>query len=453
MKQRDLALKAALKSKLPHDKRKFQYLRNKVVKELRQAKANYFIKLIEDSKGNSKLIWKNIDKITKKENKSVQNWIIRDQSKLIEDKEKIATIFNSFFLNSVQCLARKFGARSGVLEPINNETPVFTNENVSESIVLKIIDNLKGSRSKDVYDTDAQFFKTYKSIFCKPLTHLINLSITNSYFPNCWKAAVVTPIFKADDRTLTSNDRPISILPIASKIAERVVCDQLVSYLNESEVNLHPMQSGFRKNYSTETANCYFVEQIRSQLDKGGVVGAVFLDLAKAFDTVNHNCLMSKLQNFNLSDAALMWMKSYLSNRSQCTRVADKCSSFASCPMEVPQGSILGPILFSIYINDLPQVCPGVNVIMYADDTVLFTHAGTKELVANKLSSAMVKISNWLNESCLSLNVSKTVCTYFTARKQNSVNPDIIFNGEAIKFVTHVKYLGIIIDQHISFKK
>lgn len=122
MKQRDLALKAALKSKLPHDKRKFQYLRNKVVKELRQAKANYFIKLIEDSKGNSKLIWKNIDKITKKENKSVQNWIIRDQSKLIEDKEKIATIFNSFFLNSVQCLARKFGVRSGVLEPINNET-------------------------------------------------------------------------------------------------------------------------------------------------------------------------------------------------------------------------------------------------------------------------------------------------------------------------------------------
>lgn len=152
------------------------------------------------------------------------------------------------------------------------------------------------------------------------------------------------PIFKAGDRTLPSNYRPISILPIASKIAERVVCDQLVSYLNESEVNLHPMQSGFRKNYSTETANCYFVEQIRSQLDKGGVVGAVFLDLAKAFDTVNHNCLMSKLQNFNLSDAALMWMKSYLSNRSQCTRVADKCSSFASCPMEVPQGSILGPI-------------------------------------------------------------------------------------------------------------
>lgn len=143
MKQRDFALKAALKSKLPHDKRTFQNLRNKVVKELRQAKANYFIKLIDDSKGNSKLIWKKMDNIIKKENESAKNWIIQDKSKLMEDKEKIATIFYSFFLTSVQCLATKFGARLGVLEPINNETSAFTIENVSESVVLKIIDNLR----------------------------------------------------------------------------------------------------------------------------------------------------------------------------------------------------------------------------------------------------------------------------------------------------------------------
>ncbi len=179
----------------------------------------------------------------------------------------------------------------------------------------------------------------------------------------------------------------------------------------------------------------------------------MFLDLAKAFDTVNHNCLISKLQNFNLSANALTWMISYLTKRKQCTRVVDKCSSFASCPIGVPQGSILGPILFSFYINDLPQVCPGVNVVMYADDTVLFVHARTKELVASKLTSAMVEVLNWLNKSRLSLNVSKTVCMYFTAGKHNSVNPDIVFNVEAIKCVTHVKYLGIIIDQHLFFKK
>lgn len=135
MKQRHFPLKATLKSGLPHDKRKFQELRNNVVNELRQAKADYFIKLINESKGKSKLIWENINKITKKERQSIQNWAIKEQSKVIEDKEQIATIFNSFFVNSVQCLSKNFGVRLRVLEPANNEFPVFTIENVSDSTV------------------------------------------------------------------------------------------------------------------------------------------------------------------------------------------------------------------------------------------------------------------------------------------------------------------------------
>lgn len=124
---------------------------------------------------------------------------------------------------------------------------------------MKIFDNLKGSRSKDVYDIDARFLKTYKSSLCKPLTHLTYLSITGPCWllaPSCWKAAVVIPILEAGDRTLQSNYIPISILPIASKIAERVVCDQLICHLYESELHLHQMQFGFRKNHSTETTNC-----------------------------------------------------------------------------------------------------------------------------------------------------------------------------------------------------
>lgn len=196
------------------------------------------------------------------------------------------------------------------------------------------------------------------------------------------------------------------------------------------------MQFGFRKHHSTETANCFFVEQIKSLLDKGGVVGAVFLDFKKAFDTVNHNVLLSKLSKFNLSVNTMIWMESYLNNRKQCTRVGDKCSSFANCISGVPQGSILGPLLFCIYINDLPQTCPDVNIQMYADDTVIFTHARSKEHAAAKLTASMSKVSDWLANSCLTLNLSKTVCMYFTARINNSVNPDISINGEVITSVT-----------------
>ena len=276
------------------------------------------------------------------------------------------------------------------------------------------------------------------------INFLINLSIRNSYFPSSWKTAVVIPVFKSGERNTPSNYRPISILPVASKIAEKIVCDQLVSPLNEGNFSLHPMQFGFRKHYSTETANCF--------ADKGGVVGAVFLDLRKAFDTVNHNILLSKLSKFNLSANALTWMESYLNQRKQCTRVCDKRSSFTNCTVGVPQGSILGPILFSIYINDLPQVCPDVCTQMYAD-TVIFTHARNKDDVAANLTTAMSKVSDWLANSCLTLNVSKTTCMYFTKRIHNSVNPDILINGEVIKCVTHVKYLGIEIDTNLSFKK
>lgn len=146
-------------------------------------------------------------------------------------------------------------------------------------------------------------------------------------------------------------------------------------------------------------------------------------------------------------------MESYLNNRKQCTKVGDKCSSFANCISGVPQGSILGPLLFCIYINDLPQTCPDVNVQMYADDSVIFTHARSKEHAAAKLTASMSKMSDWLANSCLTLNLSKTVGMYFTVRINNSVNPVILINGEVITSVTHVKYLGIIIDTNLTFKK
>ena len=139
------------------------------------------------------------------------------------------------------------------------------------------------------------------------------------------------------------------------------------------------MQFGFRSNHSTDTALCYFVEELKSKLDNGGVVGAIFLDLKKAFDAINHNVLVSKLSTHNISADTIKGFTSYLMGRKNCTRINDKLSTENTCSIGVPQGSILGPLLFSIYINNLPSICQGINIQMYADDTIIYVHAKTKQ--------------------------------------------------------------------------
>lgn len=252
---------------------------------------------------------------------------------------------------------------------------------------------------------------------------------------------------------VTSNYRPISISPTISKVAEKWISEQIITHLNTSSFLLHPMQFGFRKHHSTETANCFLLENIKAKLDKGGVVGAIYLDLKKAFDTVNHDILIAKLTKFNFSPSVITQIKSYLAERKQCVRIGDKISQIVKNCVGVPQGSTLGPLLFSLYINDLPDVCsPLVTCQMYADDTVIYLHSKNKKGAADELSAAMANVSNWLTSSCLHLNISKSVCMFFSKSANKDPEPAVLVAGRKLLVVNEYKYLGIVIDSQLTFK-
>ncbi len=178
----------------------------------------------------------------------------------------------------------------------------------------------------------------------------------------------------------------------------------------------------------------------------------MFLDLRKAFDTLNHRIILSKLLSFNFSPHTLRWIESYLSGRTQYVSIQNYNSAPLSISTGVPQGSILGPLLFTLYINDLPSVCPNTNIQMYADDTVIYIHGSSVSQVANELTESLVHVAAWLEQCCLQLNISKTVCMFITKTKNLSVVPDVFVSGERLQVVSEYKYLGVLIDSKLSFK-
>ena len=456
LKKRDHALKISLKTKRVNDRQTFTSLRNKVVKEIRFAKANFFINIISTARGNAKEIWTNIKKLT---GNSIVHREIRElqlEEKVIHDPRDIATTLNDYFIDSVKELTQSNFPQIEYHPPmpLNADNPFLNLCIVSQSQVDKAVCGLKSSKAKDAFCMDVTFLKYHKESFIAPLTTIINNSINESSFPEPWKCSVITPVFKSGNPAIPSNYRPISILPAVSKVMEKIVAEQIEDHLNNSPYTLNRMQFGFRKHHSTETAVCFFLENIKSKLDGGGVIGAVFIDLRKAFDTINHQILLTKLSSFNFSQSTLNWIESYISSRSQCVRIQNMKSTLRNNNLGVPQGSVLGPLLFSLFINDLPSCCPSnVTCQMYADDTVLYVHAKDKKHAAQELTDAMTNVYNWLEKSQLYLNTSKTVCMYFSKRANTDSDTNVSVQGKTIEVVQEFKYLGITLDSQLLFKR
>ena len=284
-------------------------------------------------------------------------------------------------------------------------------------------------------------------ILAPSLSEIFNLSMSKGLFPHAWKIARVAPIYKDDPTDVDSNHRPISLLPVISRLFEELICEQLCSFLNEHR-RLFLKQSGFWKFHSVLTCLLRCANDWYLNLDKGQYTSVTFIDLKKAFDTVDHQILIRKLGIYGVAGKELNWFKSYLQNRRQCCKVNWHVSSMESIKYGVPQGSCLGPLLLLICINDLLLSLKFGEVNMYADDTSISYSSDSVANINDSINEDLDHLKNWLESNKLSLNVAKTQSMLIGSRDRlrnigMSENPEpaLKIGEQPISMVKHTKYL------------
>ena len=312
--------------------------------------------------------------------------------------------------------------------------PSFKFKEVLETFVLGQLRRLKTSKAVGLDNIPPRLFKDAAHIIAQPLTTIINASLHQAKVPTEWKSARVIPLFKQGKANDMDNYRPISILATASKLLERAVHVQLVNYLQEHKL-LSPYQCGFRKGHSTEFAALSFTDTIKRNIDQGQLTGAVFVDLRKAFDTIDHSNLLRKLSAIGIVGNEHNWFNDYLDGRSQIVGINDVLSDNEPVTVGVPQGSILGPRLFVLNVNDLPNIICHCSVLMYADDTVLFYSGLDVATIEQKLNDDLQRIGSWLWDNNLIVNTKKTEAMLFgtCARLKNVESFQIYIHGQAIR--------------------
>lgn len=401
-----------------------------------------------------KKTWKEINKILHK-NKARDTILCVTSEKGIESNPyKIANEFNDFYTTIATKLVTKIKTNKSFgefLDPKQQNSMFISPVTIDEiELCIKELDSKKAS---DIYGMSAKFLKIMTSEISEPLCMIFNESFSKGIFPDHMKLAMILPFYKGGSKLEVSNYRPVSVLPIISKILEKLMLQRLTSFMEKNKI-IYEHQFGFQKNKSTTLAVVDLYTKIVDTLDKGNYACSVFLDFAKAFDTVNHKILVSKLENYGIRGTVKQWFESYLNNRKQTVKIGNTFSDEKQITCGVPQGSILGPILFLLYINDIKNSAKQIQFFLFADDTSTYlTHKNIEELekIYNK---ELKKVKNWLDANKLSLNVSKSNMILFKKnRTKTNQKLTIKIMDEEIKEKEYTKYLGILIDNKLTWKQ
>ena len=459
MNKRDYLKKRAVKSNSKSLHRVYKAKRNEVNKLIRSAKFRYCKDNINLNKHNPKEMWKNINHVISGKGRYSKTTTISaikdDLGNTIHDEKLIADQLNKYFVEIGPKLSNKLPASPRVfseyLDPVDCEFQFLM---INDETVYKKIMKLKPNKGAGLDKIPQKLIKDSAVVITPYLNLIFNLSLSEGKFPDDWKKARVSPIFKSGNREECGNYRPISILSAISKIFEKIVFDQLSQYLITNKI-LNDYQSGFRKGYSTCSSLLRTTNEWLVNMDKGLINGVVFLDLKKAFDTVDHNILIKKLEFYGLKNNTLRWFISYLCHRKQICKVGMSVSNSENITTGVPQGSNLGPLLFLLYINDLPNCLDSSVPALFADDTNLTTSGSTASEIQDNLEIELNKVHTWLLANKLTLNVDKTEYMLIGSRQRLSQvisDPILSMGSEGIKRTLSTKTLGVVVDECLTWK-
>ena len=285
-----------------------------------------------------------------------------------------------------------------------------------------------------------------------PLLHIFNKSFLTGIFPSSLKIAKMIPIYKKGCKKTFGNYRPISILPALSKIIERAVYNRLESFFQENNI-ISEFQNGFVRGKSTTTAALSLTDHILESFDNSKFAIAVLLDFSKAFETVNHSILIKKLEYYGVRNKSINWIKSYLKNRKHFVKYNEHISPFATTNISIPQGSILGPLLFNVYINDLSKSANNLNTVLFADDSCFYCAGNSLVDLFDLVNTDLRRVFDWVNANKLTINFTKSHYIVFNNHKKLPLNlPQLRVHNHNLLKVEETCFLGLIIDNALSWK-
>lgn len=439
------------RTKSAYDKKIYLEYKKALSKLCKTKKSNYYSSKLSETT-DSKSFWSVINSLFSSKSKP-QKGIDKIKIEEIEitDPKIMSDEFNKFFRNIGPALANAIPSGEPFKRFLraSSMNSIFV-EPVTELEVITIVNNLKTNKASNDSFLNSKFLKRHINILSFPLSHIFNLSLSSGVVPCKFKCAKVIPIFKKGDQRQITNYRPISLLPTLNKVLEKIVYNRVYNFLSKNEI-LYKYQFGFRPKHSATMAVLEVADYCYENLGKHQDVLGIYIDLSKAFDTVDHAILLQKLDHCGIRGQLHNWFSSYLCNRKQFCVINEVASSKLTMSHGVPQGSILGPLLFLIYMNDLANVVE--NLKLFADDTNVFAAGKTPEELETLGNSDLASISQWMKANKMTINLEKTCYTIFYGNRNHRYNINLQIDNHIVKRTSSTKYLGITIDENLNWSE